>query len=177
MIIYARPCPDCGARVRLEIATDRHGHSLPDKLVDGCEHERKRRGVCKHCPRPVYGKVGQCLYCAPCRLEAKRKQARNHARKKYHADPEADRARVRAIRERNAEKYAAKTRAYYEANRSVILAKKRARARWNNPKYQADLARRRERYANDPELRARVTAANRERRARRKAEREQRKAA
>jgi hypothetical protein len=51
----------CGGPLRDEV--DRIG-----RLVRLCAHcERRKAGVCRHCPRAVEGKIGQAIRCARCR--------------------------------------------------------------------------------------------------------------
>lgn len=39
-------------------------------VCDQCA--RRKRGVCRDCPRPVYGKVGTAFYCNECRVARRR---------------------------------------------------------------------------------------------------------
>jgi len=35
--------------------------------------ERRKRGICRFCPRPVYGTVGMAFYCEGCKIIRKRR--------------------------------------------------------------------------------------------------------
>jgi hypothetical protein len=75
----------CGGELRDEI--DRLG-----RLVRHCDRcARRKAGVCRCCPQPVDGKVGQALFCARCR----RRQARrtNTAWARAHAAQHRESAR------------------------------------------------------------------------------------
>ena len=56
-------------RGRLAEYTDRLG-----RVTFVCEQcERRTRGICQLCPRPVYGTVGMAFYCNDCKVKRKRK--------------------------------------------------------------------------------------------------------
>lgn len=55
------PYLSCGGA--LENRTDRLGRVTPH-----CERcERRALGICRDCPRTVYGTVGKCLFCRACK--------------------------------------------------------------------------------------------------------------
>lgn len=64
----------CGAR--LEDVVDRAtGRSLV--VCPACE--RRRRGICRDCPRPVDGQVGTALRCAACKRRAQTENAARYS--------------------------------------------------------------------------------------------------
>jgi hypothetical protein len=70
---------------------------LTGRLGWHCEAcARRRRGVCRCCPRRVAGIVGRALYCASCRQASKRATTYRW----YQANPEA----ARSIARRSARK-------------------------------------------------------------------------
>lgn len=156
-IAYGAPCEKCGSKCRLRLDSDGNGN-LVETLIEGCEHERKRRGVCKTCRKPVVGKIGRSVYCEPCRRAARKaavvrwqkanpEQYRAIQKATYEKDPEAHRQRKREYRQRPEVK---------ERNREAM----RRRSQVSHPRYEAAQARRRERYHRNAEAeRARRRAA------------------
>jgi hypothetical protein len=132
MILPCPPCPDCGARVRVEYDTHLRSHGrCVETVLDACEHERKRRGVCRFCWRPVGGKVGMAIYCERHRREATRANHRRASAKKYARNPEKQRARVQRYRERDPEKHRERRRRWYrneQAKRQQRAEQKRKAA-------------------------------------------------
>jgi hypothetical protein len=100
VILPCPPCPDCGARVRVDYDTTLRSHGrCVETVVEACPHERKRRGVCRFCSRSVGGKVGMAIYCERHRVKAARATFREAYRRRYARDPEKEQARVKAWRE------------------------------------------------------------------------------
>jgi hypothetical protein len=100
VILPCPPCPDCGARVRVEYDTTlRSNGRCVETLLEACEHERKRRGVCRSCWRPVGLTVGRAIYCERHAKEAARATFRKSYRRRYALNPEKELARVKAWRE------------------------------------------------------------------------------
>jgi hypothetical protein len=105
VILPCPPCPDCGARVRVDYDTTlRSNGRCVETLLEACEHERKRRGVCRYCSRPVGLTVGRAIYCKGHAKEVARALSREASRRKYARNPEKELARVKAWREQNRER-------------------------------------------------------------------------
>jgi hypothetical protein len=121
VILPCPPCPDCGARVRVDYDTTlRSNGRCVETLLEACEHERKRRGVCRYCWRAVGGKVGQSVSCNDHRAHHKRVRDRQRARSFYAA---------------NREKQRQKRRARYHADRETARAAEKQRY-WSDPEKQ-----------------------------------------
>jgi hypothetical protein len=114
-------------------------HTVEGRLVESCPWcDRKRRGLCRDCPRPVHGTVGKSLRCAPHAAEAQRErtrawvrshpeEARASSRRTYQKDEAARASRneykrqyrklhpdkVRAQKRRYVEKHAANPNSWY----------------------------------------------------------------
>lgn len=164
-LIHGDPCPDCDRMPRLRMETDGRG-GLVESLEEGCEHERQRRGLCQRCDLPVVGKVPFAKFCAEHRKERDREIYRESQRRRYQANAEKQRERARQWRENNPDKVREQKRRH-PARRK---AQQRAKRRWDNDVYQAQLQRQRDRYRNDPELRERIKRRQAEYRARKRAE-------
>jgi hypothetical protein len=55
--------PSTRCATALEVFTDRIG-----RVIVRCPQcERRKAGLCRHCPKPVIGTRGKALYCAGCR--------------------------------------------------------------------------------------------------------------
>jgi hypothetical protein len=70
-LIEAARCPQrfCGGLLEQHVAAGRR--------VEVCAQcDRRRRGLCRDCPKPVYGMVGRAIRCAAC---AKRRHNRQNA--------------------------------------------------------------------------------------------------
>jgi hypothetical protein len=120
VILPCPPCPDCGARVRVDYDTNlRSNGRCVETLLEACPHERKRRGVCRHCSRAVGLTVGRAIYCERHRVEATRASYRRANNRKYARDPEKHRARVKAYRESDPERTRAQRRAWYLRHRAT----------------------------------------------------------
>lgn len=154
-------CADCGASVKLEVTTV--DGRLIEYLIEGCAHERKRRGVCKRCPSRVDGVKGRAEYCRDCRKGANRESDRRSKRRQYDANPAKFQARARQARKRNAERAASQLERLRREYQSAAYKP-------GGEKYQQELARRREQYQSDPEYRAMIQARQAEYRARKRAE-------
>lgn len=143
---YGSPCAKCQKAPLLRFTTDGNGRHR-EEVIQACPCERKKRGLCALCPKPVYGRVGRTAYCADCRAEKSRQQSlawrhRNRERvreaqrkakaAKYQADKQAGRD---AHRER------------YAKNRERILALAKAKRRWSHPSYVKGLEARRKQKA------------------------------
>ena len=60
--------------------------------------ERRKRGVCRYCPRPVYGAVGVTFYCEECKKIRRRKDCMRW--QKNNLDKVAEGARKRRWKEK-----------------------------------------------------------------------------
>ncbi|MDB4893447.1 MAG: hypothetical protein JWL61_5302 [Gemmatimonadetes bacterium] len=87
-------CQLRGCRCVLRIEVVRGGATVT--ICDWCE--RKRAGLCRDCPRRVYGTVGKAMRCEACA----RRRVREHD-KKHRSDPEVR----RQIESRNRKRYRA----------------------------------------------------------------------
>lgn len=149
---FGPECPKCSRRPYLKLDT-RDGR-LVEVMLEGCEHERKKRGICRDCNAPVYGKVRQARYCAKHRAERTRKIARDSKRKEYAEAPELHRERARQYREKNPEKVREWNVRY---RRSQVLRLRKLR--WTDAEvYQRQKRAKREKYATDEAYRERVKA-------------------
>jgi hypothetical protein len=127
MILPCPPCPDCGARVRVDYDTTlRSNGRCVETLLEACEHERKRRGVCRYCWRSVGGKVGMAIYCERHRREAEQaaaKRGRQKHRERDRLRKRRQRANDPELRERERQRSAR----YYLENREDEMRKSRER--------------------------------------------------
>lgn len=146
----SRICPIRICRGILREETDGLG-----RLVVRCPQcERRLAGLCRDCPRPVYGTIGKATRCAPCAARAKREAIRRYenshrekklarARKRYRTDAalRAHRAelarawraknpdKVRWYKRREALKQDPKRLAYFDRYNAKREEAKRAHAR------------------------------------------------
>lgn len=91
-------CGDCRRTIPVRISTSGDGRLVT--TGDWCVHERRRRGICLDCPRPVEGDPRKALRCRGCKLAA-----RVASRKRSEARRKADPARVAARREQENERW------------------------------------------------------------------------
>jgi hypothetical protein len=106
--------------------------------------ERKRRGCCRECGRPVAGQVGKALRCAY-HAEIERARASERCRLR---DPERHRRGARRVYQRDAEKRRKRNeykRAWRKANPEKVKAYKRREALTQNPRRLAYHQKRRDR--------------------------------
>lgn len=103
VVVGTDRCPLRHCRGRLSFSLDRLGRTIAT-----CEQcERRRRGICRDCPRPVYGTVGKALRCKEHKAAAKQAQTRAHDQRNREKRRAAERARWRrddALRERKRER-------------------------------------------------------------------------
>lgn len=99
------------------------------RLIVECPRcERRRRGICRDCPRPVEGRVGSAVRCRECKRAAR--QAQIEAHRQRHRDEINRRARQRLrtmADERRRDRLAYK-KAYREAHPERVRAWKRREA-------------------------------------------------
>lgn len=121
------PIRHCGGW--LEFTVGRLGQT-----ISSCPRcERRRRGICRDCPRPVEGAIGKSLRCATCKLEADRANMRRYER----ANREE---RLRRARERLAqhpeqrERHNRKRAAWRKAHPDRVRLQKRREALRQSPK-------------------------------------------
>ncbi|HET8772050.1 MAG TPA: hypothetical protein VFM71_13785 [Gemmatimonadaceae bacterium] len=117
----------------------RCGGLLEDRVVNGrvvrsCPRcARRKAGICRDCPRPVYGQVGKALRCAACKarsvaMQTKKSEAAHRAEK---------RARARelwlAMPAEERERRAILKRAWRKAHPDKVKAQKRREALRQSP--------------------------------------------
>jgi hypothetical protein len=114
VILPCPPCPDCGARVRVDYDTTlRSNGRCVETLLEACPHERKRRGVCRLCARDVAGVSGRAAYCAGHRRYMRQVRDRRRKRAEYAANPEPVKAARRERYWQNPEAERARGRRRY----------------------------------------------------------------
>lgn len=90
--------------------------------------ERRKRGVCRDCPRPVHGRIGSAVRCLQHRELARREQMRDCERRNAEEHRVMARRRGRQLKATNDPRYLAKLeykRAYRKAHRDKMAAYKR----------------------------------------------------
>jgi hypothetical protein len=125
---WAAPCEKCAHPVRVSLDSDGAGRMV-ERLISGCEHERKRWNLCRDCPASLTGRPPRAKLCAEC-LHRNQRRADNEWRAR---NPERTRAAKRAHHqrkrnnpeEREREKQQARVR--YARNREKIRARERRR--------------------------------------------------
>lgn len=122
----SRTCPHahgggrCGAL--LEEGTDGTG-----KLVLKCPAcERRLRGICRDCPRPVEGRVGSAVRCKECKTRKQQEQVANYI--KQHRDEINARMRERSQRAEERARRLAYGKAYRKAHPERVRLWKRREA-------------------------------------------------
>lgn len=131
-------CPKCDAAIRLAFGT-RDGR-LVETLVSGCEHARKKAGLCAMCPASI-PTTGPRKYCLPCRVAKNREWARVSMAKTYALDPAKERERVRRYRALHPEKHRRSMAAYRARNPEKVKAMRQRAALRSHPGYEASLER------------------------------------
>lgn len=126
-------CPKCGHNSRVSVSTDGRG-GMVETLLAACEHERKARGICARCPKPLASTKSGAKFCTEHAKEARRQASRRYRerkgeeyrtrsaemqRKRYHKNPDAFRQRKRK---------------HYEAHREEYLEKQREGNRFGDPR-------------------------------------------
>lgn len=145
-----QPGGTCGARM-----VERTDRALGTVRFACPACERRVAGICRDCPRPVEGRVGQALRCAGCKVRERTMASRRYSArhrdelqekfaKQYRSMPEEKRRakleakkqwrranpeKVRAYREREKVTRADKIRAYHEKRRRERRAEINAKAR------------------------------------------------
>jgi hypothetical protein len=172
---YGAPCPKCDKAPLLRFTTDGNGHHK-ETVIDGCEcdtrrllvAERKRKRLCRDCGTSIAHRKTQARLCEACYEESQRRVARECAKRRYHADPEAAKIAKAKRYAKNRAKYVASERERRQAIRDAENAKRAKRRRVGHPGYEAYKKQHRDWYWKNREKRIRWQA---EYRARKRAER------
>lgn len=115
----------CGGGKCDGLLEDRHD-SILGRITRWCPRcDRRLRGVCRDCPRPVEGRIGSALRCAEHKAAARRAQIRLSERRHHDERRAADRRRYKQLDpEVRALKLAYK-RAWRKLNPDKVRAQKR----------------------------------------------------
>lgn len=174
---YGLPCEACGRAPLLRFTTDgngRHQEVVIERCACSVNEERQRLRVCRVCEASIADLRITAVYCGPvCAREGRLEHGRQYTRayraknlKKVRAHDKKYRRKKRAsdpVGER--EKERRREPRYRERDRAL----KRAQRRWGHPKYEENLAKRRDYYARNRET---ILGHQRAARARKRAERE-----
>lgn len=117
----------CGGA--LEYRTDRIG-----RLLTHCPRcARRKAGLCRDCPRPVYGTLGVAIRCHACNLRKQQENARAYRQRNREERNARWRARYRETPAEQKAQVAVKRRLWRLANPDKVQRAKRREALRQNP--------------------------------------------
>ena len=160
-------CQTCGHSSRVEV--DTVAGRLVETLVEGCEHERKRRRLCALCPASVAHLDRRTMYCPACRKEKNREWSRESAKRAYRKNRDKKRAARKKAYHQNPERWRAATREWRKKNPEKMKRLRQRENRWGSPGREAKLRYAREYYRANHDA---ILAKRRAKRAKARAERE-----
>jgi hypothetical protein len=99
--------------------------------------ERRLRGICRTCPRPVAGRVRSAVYCAECKERAQREQQEAYARRNVEEKRRRERERHRALDAEARARKNAQKRLWRKANPDKVRQQKRREALRQHPRHLA----------------------------------------
>lgn len=89
--------------------------------------ERRKRGICRDCPRPVEGQIGKAIRCARCKQRARNEQIRMSELRNHERRRRMNKARRDELKQTRDPRYLARLeykRAYRKAHPEKIRAQK-----------------------------------------------------